>query len=132
MPAYMFDAVAAETVMLVNNQQETSPQIRLIARVYGPPYQACRAVPPRVVRPLGHAGPPAALRAGTILPGTEEGGIDLVRIGGDQPAAVRRRHTAPQAAQTLPTTVTHVEGQHLARQSRDGAPEVAGAPPAAI
>jgi hypothetical protein len=83
------------------------------------------------MQPLRHAGAPAALGAGTMLPGTEAGGIDLVRLGVDPLTTGRRRHAAPQEAQTLLAAVTDDEGQYLPRQSRDGHPEGAVAPPPA-
>src|SRR5919106_4924853 len=116
MPCSRFNTAAAEMIVLINDQPETSHQIHLTARAHGSAHQTCQAGPPLVVQPLGHAGAPAALGTGTMRPGTAEGGIHLGLIGVDQRAPVRRRHTAPPRAPTLPAAITPEDGQPLPRQ----------------
>jgi hypothetical protein len=132
MPSSLCNTAAAETMRRIKDQPKTSHQIPLMARAHGSTHQTCQAVPPRVVQPRGHAGASAALGTGTMRPGAAADGIPRVGSGVDQLATVRRRHTAPPDAQTLPAAITHDEGQHRPRQSRDGHPAVARGPLPAV
>ncbi len=114
--------------MSFNDQPKPSLQIINVSQADGFPDQSRHAVAPLVVQAFDDAGFASAFVAGPMLPGREPLGIGFVKVAIDQLAAIISGQRKPQAHKAFGAAVADVKADDLARQARDGQPQVAIAP----
>ncbi len=80
-------------------------------------------MPQTVIDAFGGVGTPVAFLARTVLPGGEEGRIDLVAIGINQALAPAMRDARPEQGKRFQTAVAYRDSDNLPRITRRGNPK---------
>ena len=111
--------------MLVKDEQQAVIDIGQMLDTDGFSHQARSAIAPLVVHALGHAGSAPALLAGPVLPGAEEGAINVVLVGIDQFLSVFSGNAPPELLETFFASVADKVSDHLPGEAAHSDPEIA-------